>query len=286
MKRASKNASPAFKKRKRARNQNPPPRSLQKALLEAEKSIHTLSQETEKSLDMIRELQNRFVPLTAPGAPYFQFSGKSSGAEAGVSGDFFDLFALKDKMRLGLLLASWDSYSLASLFLTSFLKPSSHLREKIRAKDFLSQLLKEISSHLSQKIKPHIFYAVIHRRDLTLDCASIGSVSAWLKPSKGKPVSLGPKNGAKTASKNLPLSTGDMILICSPGAMQRCNRRGEIFGSKRILNILKQTQEENVLALRQEILFQAECFANGHPSQKDQTALALKIQDRVLKLAG
>ena len=262
---------------------------MRQELREAEKKLRLLSQETEDSLSLMRELQSQAFPLSVPGAPHVRFSGKCAPAEAGVSGDFFDLLPLKDSMKFGIILAAWESYALASLFLTSFLKLSSGLSQPSGASHFLSKLLEEISSSLSQSAEPDIFYAVFDRRDLSLDCAWSGSPFAWLSPAKGRPRRICPDLAAQrgpVARRRLELSQGDAVLICSPGALERSNSQGEMFGPDRVSGILKGSGRQSALALRQEALFQIERHGQSALSKKDQTALALKIQDSALKLAG
>ena len=82
-------------------------------------------------------------------------------------------------------------------------------------------------------------------------------------------------------SKVIELKPEDYLILCSPGLLQRQNPGGAEFGAK---NIIKAAlSQKGALAIRQNILFQANQFA-GSAAQRDQTLLIMEVKDRILKL--
>ena len=194
---------------------------------------------------------------------------KIQAAAKGISGDFFDIIPLQDPMKFGILLSSCNNYALTTLFLSSLLKSSGPLREQQTAKDFLCHLSDEIFSSLSKKEPVHIFYGIVNRRDFTLDYCVAGHVFAGLR-SSNQPVTILPVC-SKTVHKNnknlfvshtTTLQSGDALVICSPGVLDRVNKQGKTFGSSAIAGILNNNPFSGALEIRQKILFYADEFAN------------------------
>lgn len=263
-----------------------------KVLKSSNERIKTISEELQFGLSLIRQIHKNFIPVDLPDIPHFQFSYRVQTTKEGISGDFFDIIPLKDPMKFGVLLSSCSNYSLAALFLSSILKFSSLLKKQQTAKGFLQKLSDQIFLSLPKKEKIHIFYGIVNRRNFTLDYSSAGNIFAALRPQNDShftlPVNtptLSKENNTSFTSQTLTLNPGDTLLICSPGISERVNKKGNPFGKTSLAHILETNRKKDILHLRQKILFQAEEFSEGIPSQKDQTVLALEVKDRILKLA-
>lgn len=262
------------------------------ALKSSNKRLKNITEELNFGLSFIRKIHEKFVPLDMPKLPHFRFSYRVQPTASGVSGDFFDIIPLKDPMKFGILLSSCSSYALASLFLSSLLKSPSPLEEQQTAADFLKYLSDKVFLALPKSERVHIFYGIVNRRDFTLNYSAAGSIFAGIK-SRNKTVTLLPscnytvhkENKSLFMSQTKALQPGDILVLCSPGVLERSNSKEEIFGSHSISNILNKADNLNVLELRQNILFQTEEFADKTPSFKDQTVLALEVKSRILKLA-
>ena len=267
-------------------------KQYKKALKISNERVRNISEELRSGVSLIRKIHTNLMPVEIPNTPHFKFSYKIQAAAKGISGDFFDIIPLQDPMKFGILLSSCNNYALTTLFLSSLLKSSGPLREQQTAKDFLCHLSDEIFSSLSKKETVHIFYGIVNRRDFTLDYCVAGHVFAGLR-SSNQPVTILPVC-SKTVHKNnknlfvshtTTLQSGDALVICSPGVLDRVNKQGKTFGSSAIAGILNNNPSSGALEIRQKILFYADEFANRKPFHKDQTVLALEVKERILKLA-
>ena len=262
------------------------------ALKSSNERLKNIAGELDFGFSSLRAIHEKLAPLELPKLPHFRFSYKVQPAAKGVSGDFFDIIPLKDSMKFGILLSSCSSYALASLLLSTLLKSPSPLDEQKKAEDFLRHLSEKVFSSLPKDEKIHIFYGIVNRRDFTLDYSGAGLFFAGIK-SKDRTVTelasssrtLHKKNKSLFASRTKSLYPGDILVICSPGVLERENNQGKPFGKNSIAGILKEKNNADVLHLRQRILFQTERFAKNAPSQRDQTVLALEVKSRILKLA-
>ena len=262
------------------------------ALKNSNERLKNIAEELDFGFSSIKKVHEKFVPLDLPKLPHFRFSYRIQPAAKGISGDFFDIIPLKDSMKFGILLSSCSSYALASLLMSTLLKSPSPLEEQQRSEDFLKYLSEKVFSSLPKNEKIHVFYGIINRRDFTLNYSSVGFFFAGIK-SKDKTVTelsssdhtLHKKNKSLFVSHTKSLHPGDILVICSPGVLERANNKGKAFGKEFITSILKKENDTDILNLRQKILFQAETFAENVPSYRDQTVLAMEVKSRILKLA-
>lgn len=263
------------------------------ALKTSNERLKNIEEEIDFGLSSIRKIHQKFIPLELPKLPHFRFSYRIQPAARGISGDFFDIIPLKDPMKFGILLSSCSSYALSALLMSSLLKSPSPLKEQQTSEDFLKYLSDRVFLSLPKSEKIHVFYGIVNRRNFTLNYSVAGFFFAGIK-SRDQSVTQLSSSGHHTfhkenknlfASHTTALHPGDILMICSPGVLERSNNEGEAFGKDSISSILNGGNDSDVLELRQKILFQAETFARDVPSHKDQTVLALEVKDRILKLA-
>lgn len=262
------------------------------ALKSSNERLKNIVEELDSGFFSIRKIHEKFIPLDLPKLPHFRFSYRIQPAARGVSGDFFDIIPLKDPMKFGILLSSCSSYALAALLMSSLLKSPSPLEEQQTAEDFLKYLSDKVFLSLPKSEEIHVFYGIVNRRDFTLNYSAAGSFFAGVKSRNGFLTELSSsshtvhkENKSLFVSHTKALYPGDILVICSPGVLERSNSEGEVFGKSSISSILTQRGDSDVLELRQNILFQVEKFADNMPSHKDQTVLALEVKSRILKLA-
>jgi sigma-B regulation protein RsbU (phosphoserine phosphatase) len=75
----------------------------------------------------------------------------------------------------------------------------------------------------------------------------------------------------------LPLQTGDAYVFCSDGVFEAMNRRGEEFGSERLVAIVRDARERPAAGIVDAILEAVEEHRGGFPSNDDMTVVAVRI---------
>ena len=266
-------------------------KKYQQALNDSNVRIKKISKHLEESLSLVRDIHKNLLPSRLPQIPGFEFSFKFLPTQQGVSGDFFNVIKIENTMNFGVLLSSCNTYSVTSLFLSSFLKFSSHLKNHKTAKDFLSFVVKKISSSLSKKEKIHLFYGIVSRSSFELDYCLTGDIFVGHK-SQGKGFHILPPCALqlylpdylelKGGKRNL--YSKDILLICSPGVAKRTNEKGQFFGTENIIEAASQNPSAGVLEIRQNVLFSCNEFGKNQPSLRDCTVLAIQTSDPVLKI--
>lgn len=250
--------------------------------------IKQISKDLENSLSLVRDIHKQLLPVRLPQIPGFEFSYKFLPTRQGVSGDFFDVIKIKNTMNFGVLLSSCNTYAVSSLFLSSFLKFSPQLKNYKKAESFLSFVAKKISSALSKKEKIHLFYGIISRSSFKMNYCLVGDIFVGYK-TQGKdihtlPPCAGQLNKLQLKGGTLSLQPKDTLLICSPGVAERKNEKGQAFGVKRIIQAADQNPSAGVLETRQNILFSCNEFAKKKPTGRDCTVLAVRANDRILRI--
>ncbi len=263
-------------------------KNQKKALTQSYTRIKNISTQLEKNLSLIRDIHKNLLPVRLPQIHGFEFSYRFLPCQQGVSGDFFDVIKIKDSMNFGFVLSSFNAYAVSSLFLSSFLKFSPHLKGKKTAKDFFSFISQQIFSVVSRKEKIHLFYGIVSASSLELDYCLTGDIFFGKKP-PGKDINILPPSAPyfhqkPVQSAKLSIQPGDILLLCSPGVAQRKNQKGQSFGRKNIALTVNHHRTDDVLEIRQNVLFACNEFGKSQALSKDCVVLAIKAKKSVLRL--
>ena len=277
-------------------------------LRDSNERIERIIKDLHGSATLIRNIHKTLLPVNLPKIPHFTFSYKLNPSKTGAGGDFLDVIPLQNPLQFGILLSGFRSFTLSSLFLSVLLKSFPSLKGHKTAEGFLTEIFKKFPRSLSKKEDISVFYGIVNRRDFTLSYCLKGDIFAGIRQkgqSAGKPagssrgdfqtlspssLSVSPQRGKNNSlifkSRKIELSPGDCLALCSPGLFHRKNPKGEIFGAENIIKSVLSPANSGVLAVRQNILFQAHRFAGSNEAERDQTVLIMKAKSRVLKLAG
>ncbi|MCY4321752.1 MAG: SpoIIE family protein phosphatase [Bdellovibrionaceae bacterium] len=268
-------------------------KKYKKALMDSNKRITNISQKLEDSLSIIHDINKNLVPVRLPSISGFELSHKFLSANKGVSGDFFDIIFIKNTMKFGIILSSCNTYSLTSLFLSSFLKSADNIHKCKTSKDFVSLVEKKMKIKSYDKTeKINLFYGVISRSSLYMDYCLVGDIFVSHKRDGENFNTLRPcvtnllHKKATTPFQNgkLILEPKDTLLVCSPGIIYRKNKTGENFGHKNIIISANKKKSSSVLKMRQNILFDCNEFGKNQINKRDSTILVIKVMDSILKL--
>ena len=292
------------------------------ALKDSNQRVEQILKDLQESKALIRNIHKSLLPSHLPKIPQFKFSYKLAATKTGVSGDFFDVIQLNDPLQFGVLLSSCSSYTLTSLFLSLFLKSVPALKEHSTAAGYLQEIFKNFpvsqknSIHLFYGIVngrdftldyclmgdvfagircstpqgksnslPVKFQILKSTKQI---CESTPKTPPFSRRRESPQSELKSSNRITKKQKNhsltgslIELKPRDCLILCSPGILHRKNAGGGDFGAK---NIIKAAlSQKGALAIRQNILFQANQFAGKAP-KRDQTLLIMEVKDRVLKL--
>ena len=244
-------------------------------------------------IKLASKVQRLLSPVELPNIQGFEFSTKFiPGQKSG--GDYFDIFEHEDRMRFGIVLSSCSGYSLSALFLSVLMKISAKIeaRRGLEPHEMIALMGREIAPEMKREDQVSIFYAVVDRRNFELRYSSVGSTSAILQQEadtlttlEAQSGPLGKNSTAQLSTLRILLNPKDRLILCSEGIAKTTNSAGSEWGSAALRLAIAQSPRHGAHALRNEILYRCEAFADKREPDRDQTVMAIEVKDKLIKLA-
>lgn len=255
-------------------------------LIKISQKLDALMSQVGEDVELLNDIQRKLVPTEMPNIPGFEISRKFIfGSKSG--GDYFDIFEHEDKMKFGMLVACSSGYAMSALFLSSIMK-ISHVLEAKRGhtpEKIMQQIGDEISGIAAPQDTTSFFYGVIDRRDFSLKFCSAGKMNGYyLAPQKPVQVlkstnsAFGQQFSEKLSLASIELEPKSRVCILTEGV-------SEILGAENIVKIMADNTKNDVHALRNELLFQAQKRSKLEEPLRDQTVVVVEVKNRVIKLA-
>ncbi len=255
-------------------------------LLKFSHRLDVLMSQISSDMSILNHVQKTLVPTEVPKIPGFEISRKFVyGSQFG--GDYFDIFEHADKMKFGMLVASSSGYAMSALFLSLILKVSHVLEaKKGNSPDkILQQIADEIKKLATPIDQTSAFYAVVDRRDFSLQFCSAGSINGYYQAPQ-KPIQvLKSTNSALSQQFSEKLSLASIELEPKSRICVVTDGLAEVLGVDLIAKIMADNAKNGVHELRNELLFQAQRKSNLEEPLRDQTVVITEVKDRVIKLA-
>lgn len=235
---------------------------------------------------LLGQVQRTLVPSEIPTIPGFEISRKFVYGSK-VGGDYFDIFEHEDKMKFGILVACSSGYAMSALFMSLILKVS-HVMEARKGNGpdkIMQQIADEMKKAAKVDDKTSAFYAVVDRRDFSLQFCSAGAIKAfYMAPQKPIQVlsasaqAFGQTFNDKLQIAKLDLDPKSRLCVVTEGVT-------EVLTTEEIAKIINDNAKNGVHDLRNEILFQCQRKARTDDPLRDQTVVVIDVKDRVIKLA-
>ena len=255
-------------------------------LMKISQKLDALMSQVSDDTKILSQVQKLLVPTEVPTIPGFEISRKFVYGSK-VGGDYFDIFEHEDKMRFGILVACSSGYAMSALFMSLILKVSHVLEAK--KGNSPDKILQQIADEMKKLAKPDdvtsVFYAVIDRRDFSLQFCSAGKINGvYLAPQKPIQVltsahsAFGQQFSEKLSLAKLDLDAKARLCVMTEGLT-------EVLSTEDIAKIMTDNVKNGVHDLRNEILFQAQRKSKLEEPLRDQTVVVIEVKDRVIKLA-
>ncbi len=238
----------------------------------------------EDEVEAASRVQQRLFPSSQPLVPGLDYSGLCRPA-SGVSGDYFDYFALPSG-RLALLLADVCGKGMPAALVAASLHATVRAYAPT-AERSCGSLLGEVNRILFATTSADrfvtIFYGVYDPSDSTLTYANAGHCPPfWLRPSASPkllgaltlPAGVAPE--VPELQETIQLAAGDLLIAYSDGLTEACNLNGEEFGEERLLDLASTEGGRAAAPLCSTILDTVKAFTNGGHQADDLTVLAAK----------
>jgi sigma-B regulation protein RsbU (phosphoserine phosphatase) len=242
----------------------------------------------EEEVDAASQVQRRLFPSTQPGVPGLDYAGMCRPA-FGVSGDFYDYFALPSG-RFAFLLADVCGKGMPAALVAASLHATVRAYAPAAGRN-CAELLAEVNRTLFETTAPErfvtMFYAVYDPSDSTLTYTNAGHCPPmWMRSSRKLtrldslilPAGIAPE--VPLLQESIQLTPGDLLLVYSDGLTEASSPEGEEFGEARLLSLANDEHGRAAEPQCGAILDAVRAFTNGVHQADDLTVLALKSVSR------
>lgn len=242
-----------------------------------------VSEVYQKEMKLARKIQLGIIPRKFPTMPGAYITATYVPMDA-VGGDFYDYFMFESSF--GFILCDVCGHGIPAALVTSMTKVLSHnsSRRIFSPKDFTQTINNEINKLL---IPGNFLTAVILHFDninKTLKYTSGGHIPQILFKRKTKEIHLLQSNGPvvgiipmaeykETVVNNI--ESGDRIILFTDGITEAKNKRKELYGTKRLVESVKQHCDKELEDFRDSLLADIAQFSKGVDVDDDVSLIVI-----------
>jgi PAS domain S-box-containing protein len=248
-------------------------------------------------LQIAAEIQKSFLPETIPQVSGIDIAARTVMAKE-VGGDFFDVIPYEimvlDKGMLGLLVADVSGKGVpAALFmaLSRIVVRVNALWHHDPAKVIYSSN-NTITRDSKSGMFVTLFFGLLNEKDRSLTYVNAGhnpplifrSRDATFEKLPPTGIVLGAMENMEYKSQSLKIDKDDVVVMYTDGVTESINSKEELFGEKRLIEVIKKNAHLSAQTILSEILSSVKAFAGDMPQFDDITLLVIKGTDTPAKI--
>jgi sigma-B regulation protein RsbU (phosphoserine phosphatase) len=238
----------------------------------------------ERELQLAREIQQRFQPMSAPKIEGYELQGISFACYE-IGGDYYD-FIKRCNDNVVITLGDVSGKGTGAALLMSSLHAAIHAQCDTHEK--ISDAVRAVNDYLAENTPANrfvtLFYAELNPKTNDLRYINAGHNPPLLAraaggtieqlASSGLPLGIIPNTTYQEGSTTL--APGDLLVIYSDGVSETQNPQGEEFGLQRLADVITRNINETAARVRDRIEDALTKFAQGTPSVDDITMVIVK----------
>lgn len=264
-----------------------------------ESQVNLAEQERlQKEMQVAQEIQQTLLPSEFPEIEGYQLDTYYAAAKE-VGGDYYD-FVEVDKDTLGIVVADVSGKGVPGSLVMTMIRTA--LRTEARGIKDAAEVLARVNDFVVNDMKKGmfvtLFYVIIDSRRRRLNYASAGHNPMILyRPSRKKTYYLNPHGfpiGISLPDKNLfrntiesdtlSLNEGDILLMYTDGITEAMNRRRQLYGEERFLNVIREYGDQQASDFVEKLHEDLLSFTEGTAQSDDITLVAIKEQSTAEKI--
>ncbi len=253
-------------------------RILEETVRELQASRELIQKKSEEELALAQQTQESLLPRCLPLFENFRIHAFNNPTRY-VGGDFYDFLQLGSGEWMGVL-ADVSGKGMSAALLSSMVLGA--LSMEFHAGTRAEEVLSRVNRLLRQKSLPFQFvtlFVFVMGPDGGGQFISAGHNIAYLFRSiTGKIEALSPEafalgmfDNVCYATRTVQLDAGDILLVYSDGLTDAENKREEMFGEERLLELMRQAAPAGSHVLEYKLLRAIEEFTEGTPQTDDIT---------------
>lgn len=275
-------------------------RKVKKELVEKEAEIETykselgrLNQEVtkllmglDKDLASIRDVFKYIVPSRFPHIKGFQFSSKYvSGMR--FNGDYIDIFEQQDRFKFNLIMSTTSGPSLTALLIGFLLKFGRDFGDQKASSpdEFIKKVIDEIKEKNENPTEIQLACALVDKRTYEITCRTYGGIKCYLQSGEGDEDSEIKLLTSKDEEEHIKLNPFDRFVMASPGLLGAPNEKGQVFGSKPVIESMEEiSTAQSVHDLRNHIFHKLDRHLGGRKPMQDVSLVIMSVENNIIKL--
>jgi sigma-B regulation protein RsbU (phosphoserine phosphatase) len=237
----------------------------------------------EREQQVASEIQQRFLPATAPQVNGYELQGISFPCYE-IGGDYYD-FIQREDGKLVVALGDVSGKGTAAALLMSSLHAAVHAQAD--SHDSIVTTIEAVNKYLTESIPPNRFVTLFYA-ELDPDVGRLTFLNAGHNPplivhaggtmeqlaAGGLP--LGIMADAEFREGRTQLHPGDVLVIYSDGVSEAVNPSGEEFGPTRLYEVVARNLDASAGGIRDRIESALTKFCQGTPAADDITLVIVK----------
>jgi sigma-B regulation protein RsbU (phosphoserine phosphatase) len=247
-------------------------------LYEKERDLLKIQEEVR----LAARIQEELLPKSPPVIPGYEIAGKTLPAQE-VGGDSYDFIRIDDH-RLAICLGDVSGKGLPASLLMANLQAT--LRGQTIVANSPKTCLERANRLLFESTSPEkfatLFYAILDTQDHRLCYSNAGHEHPFLLSTTRDPtrlktggIPLGMINEFTFEEESLLLNKGDAIVIYSDGVSEAMTEDEEMFGEKRIADVINGHREASPSQLIDHVVEAVKQFTSGYPQTDDITVVVI-----------
>jgi len=237
----------------------------------------------EQELALAQETQESLLPRNLPKFENFRIYAFNKPTRY-VGGDFYDFLQMRSGESMGVL-ADVSGKGMAAALLSSMVLGA--LGTEFRSGSAPQDVLNRVNQLLCEKSLPYQFvtlFLFLLNPDGAGQFISAGHNTAYLFRRASETIEwlvpdayfLGMFHFASYQSRALRMDKGDILVVYSDGLTDAESPEGEVFGEKRLIEIVQQEAPSGSRSVEQRCLKAIEDFTQGMPQMDDITFVVVE----------
>jgi sigma-B regulation protein RsbU (phosphoserine phosphatase) len=237
----------------------------------------------EREQQVASEIQQRFLPATAPHVEGYELQGISFPCYE-IGGDYYD-FIQREDGKLVVALGDVSGKGTAAALLMSSLHAAVHAQADTH--DSIVTTIEAVNKYLTESIPPNRFVTLFYA-ELDPEVGRLTFLNAGHNPplivhaggtmeqlaAGGLPLGIMPN--ADFREGRTKLHPGDVLVIYSDGVSEATNPAGEEFGPTRLYEVVARNLDASAGGIRDRIESALTKFCQGTPAADDITLVIVK----------
>src|SRR6478672_4444694 len=247
----------------------------------------------EREQQVASEIQQRFLPASAPIVPGYELQGISFPCYE-IGGDYYD-FIHREDGKLVVALGDVSGKGTAAALLMSSLHAAVHAQADIH--NSLAKTIGAVNRYLVESIPANrfvtLFYGELDPKTGSLTFLNAGHNPPLIVHAGGTMeqlaaggLPLGIMEGAEFREGRTQLRAGDVLVVYSDGVSEAVNPTGEEFGPTRLYEVVARNLDATAGGIRDRIESALTKFCQGTPAADDITLVIVKRNAEAAEVAA